>query len=168
MAVSALGHRVCGIVASARDAIARAGAHQPDVTLMDIRLSGDSSGVDAAREIYACHRLRCIFLSANLDGATRAALSAYVPIAFLGKPFLPIALQRAWKWRRGGLEAARRHNGKLRKVMEAIQVVVQLFAQVVDVFHPLEMGKRSDSRTAGRLRQCGACARENDLVIVTL
>ena len=50
MAVIALGHRVCGIVASARDAIAQAGAHQPDVTLMDIRLSGDSSGVDAARE----------------------------------------------------------------------------------------------------------------------
>jgi hypothetical protein len=52
--------------------------------------------------------------------------------------------------------------------MEAIQVVVQLSAQVVDAFHPLEMGKRSDSRTAGRLRQCGTCARENDLVIVTL
>jgi hypothetical protein len=29
--------------------------------------------------------------------------------------------------------------------MEAIQVVVQLSAQVVDVFHPLEMGKRSDN-----------------------
>jgi hypothetical protein len=39
-----------------------------------------------AREIYARHRLRCIFLSANLDGATRAALSAYEQIAFLGKP----------------------------------------------------------------------------------
>jgi DNA-binding NarL/FixJ family response regulator len=51
MAVTALGHRVCGIVASARDAITQAGAHQPYVTLMDIRLSGDSSGVDATCEI---------------------------------------------------------------------------------------------------------------------
>jgi two-component system, response regulator PdtaR len=53
MAVTTLGHDVCGIAASANDVIAQAGAHQPDVTLMDIRLSGGSSGVHAAREIYA-------------------------------------------------------------------------------------------------------------------
>lgn len=95
MAVTKLGHEVCGIAASASDAIAQATAHQPDVTLMDIRLANGSSGAEAAREIYARHGLRCIFLSANLDGATQAALGAVAPIAFLGKPFLPTALQRA-------------------------------------------------------------------------
>lgn len=95
MAVAGLGHHVCAIAVSAADAIAQASAHRPDVTLMDIRLSGGSSGIDAAREIYARHRLRCIFLSANLDGAAQAALNTCEPFAFLGKPFLPIALRRA-------------------------------------------------------------------------
>ena len=94
MTVTELGHDVCGIATSASDAIAQAGAHKPDVILMDIRLS-DGSGIDAAREICACHGMRCIFLTANLDGATQAALSACGPIAFLGKPFLPFALKRA-------------------------------------------------------------------------
>ena len=31
----------------------------------------------------------------HLDGATQAALSTYEPIAFVGKPFLPVALRRA-------------------------------------------------------------------------
>jgi len=62
---------------------------------MDIRLSGGSSGVEAAREIHARQGLRCIFLSANLDEATQRAVHPCDPIAFVGKPVLPIVLERA-------------------------------------------------------------------------
>ena len=62
-----------------------------------IRLAKGSSGVDAARELYERHALRCIFVSANLDEPTRAALMPYDPIEFLGKPVLPFKLQRALK-----------------------------------------------------------------------
>jgi two-component system, response regulator PdtaR len=93
--VEDFGHQVCAIAVSTAEAIAEAAAHLPDVALMDIRLAGGSSGIDAAREIHARHGLRCIFLSANLDAAARAAVRAYEPVDFVGKPILPAQLQRA-------------------------------------------------------------------------
>ena len=87
--VADLGHEVCATAATASDALARATALKPDVAIMDIRLAKGSSGVDAARELYERHGLRCIFVSANLDEPTRAALVPYDPIEFLGKPVLP-------------------------------------------------------------------------------
>jgi hypothetical protein len=44
------------------------------VVLMDIRRAGDSSRVDAARELHSRQELRCIFLIANLDEPTRTEL----------------------------------------------------------------------------------------------
>lgn len=52
---------------------------------MDIRLAQGSSGIGAAREIYAQLSLRCVFLSGNLDEATRLQLLPYEPIDFVGK-----------------------------------------------------------------------------------
>jgi hypothetical protein len=39
--------------------------------------------------------LRCIFVSANLDEPTRKAVEPYDPMEFLGKPVIPVMLQRA-------------------------------------------------------------------------
>jgi len=83
------------VASSASEVSAQAASHYPDVVLMDIRLAKGSSGIDAAREIYADHKLRCIFLSGTLDEATRQAVHTCEPIAFLGKPILPVQLQRA-------------------------------------------------------------------------
>jgi two-component system, response regulator PdtaR len=90
-----LGHEVCAVAASARDAVVYASTHCPDVALMDIRLARDSSGIDAARELHSRYGLRCIFLSGNLDEATRNAVLSCEPVAFVGKPILPVQLQRA-------------------------------------------------------------------------
>ena len=95
MLVTEFGHEVCAVASSASEASARAASHHPDVVLVDIRLAHGSSGVDAARAIYAQHKLRCIFLSGNLDEATQHAVRACEPIAFLGKPILPVQLQWA-------------------------------------------------------------------------
>jgi CheY-like chemotaxis protein len=97
MLVTDLAHVVCATAASAPEAVAQAAALNPDVVLMDIRLAGGTSGVEAARVLHARHALRCIFLSANLDERTRASIAPYDPIAFVGKPVLPILLQRALK-----------------------------------------------------------------------
>jgi two-component system, response regulator PdtaR len=97
MLVAELGHEVCATAVSADQAIERADALRPDVVLMDIRLRRGSSGVDAARELHARQALRCIFLSANLDEPTRTALLPYEPIDFIGKPVMPVSLQRALK-----------------------------------------------------------------------
>jgi DNA-binding NarL/FixJ family response regulator len=95
--VAELGHEVCATAASAAGAIALATLHNPHVVLMDVRLAHGSSGIDAARELHAQQALRCIFLSANLDEPTRRALLPYEPIDFVGKPVLPVVLQRALK-----------------------------------------------------------------------
>jgi two-component system, response regulator PdtaR len=95
--VVGLGHEVCATAMSASGAISLATAHNPDVVLMDIRLAQGSSGIDAAREIHARLGLRCIFLSGNLDEATRSTLLPFQPIDFVGKPVLPVVLQRALK-----------------------------------------------------------------------
>lgn len=97
MLVAELGHEVCATAASAAGAIALSALHKPDVVLMDIRLAEGSSGIDAAREIHEQQALRCIFLSGNLDEATRSTLLPYDPIDFVGKPVLPVVLQRALK-----------------------------------------------------------------------
>ena len=95
--VAELGHEVCATAASAAGAIALATLHNPHVVLMDVRLADGSSGIDAAMELHAQQALRCIFLSANLDEPTRTALLPYEPIDFVGKPVLPVVLQRALK-----------------------------------------------------------------------
>jgi DNA-binding NarL/FixJ family response regulator len=92
--VAEFGHEVVGTVRSAPEVIAQAMALSPDVALMDIRLA-HSSGIDAARELHRSQGLRCIFLSANLDEPTRAALLLLEPIEFVGKPVMPVVLQRA-------------------------------------------------------------------------
>jgi DNA-binding NarL/FixJ family response regulator len=97
MLIAEFGHEVCGTAATASQAIDLAALHNPDVVLMDIRLARGSSGVDAAREIHARQALRCIFLSGNLDEGTRSALQPFEPIDFVGKPVLPVVLQRALK-----------------------------------------------------------------------
>ena len=96
--VAEFGHEVCATAASAAGAIALATEHNPDVVLMDIRLAQGSSGIDAAKHLHAQQALRCIFLSANLDEPTRGeALLTYEPIDFVGKPVLPVVLERALK-----------------------------------------------------------------------
>lgn len=89
------GHEVCAIAASAPEAVESAARHRPDIALMDIRLARGTSGIDAAREIHARQGLRCIFLSGNLDDGIRQRLGCCAPIAFVGKPVLPVALHRA-------------------------------------------------------------------------
>lgn len=92
-----LGYAVCAIARSADEAVARAGEHRPDVTLMDIQLAGGSSGIDAARELHARYGLRCIFLSGNIDEALKIAVQSCDPIDFVGKPVLPTTLHQALK-----------------------------------------------------------------------
>jgi CheY-like chemotaxis protein len=87
--------RGCGTAVADLEAIAAAATFHPDVVLMEIRLAGGSSGIEAAREIHASHGLRCIFLSGNLDETTRRTLQPYEPMGFIAKPILPSALQSA-------------------------------------------------------------------------
>jgi DNA-binding NarL/FixJ family response regulator len=93
--VASFGYEVCTIARSTDDALAKAIALRPDIVLTDIRLARGSNGVDLARELHARMAVRCIFVSANLDEPTRRAVEPYDPIEFMGKPIIPVVLERA-------------------------------------------------------------------------
>lgn len=89
------GHAVCAIARDADLAVEQGQFHKPDVVLMDLRLARGTSGSDAARRLHKCHRIRCIFISGNIDQAARCELAPFEPIDFIDKPINPFHLRRA-------------------------------------------------------------------------
>ena len=99
--VEGAGHRVLAIARDPAEAMEAAAKQRPDFALMDIRLHGGTSGLDAARMLYELWGVRSIYLSANVDTTTRAQAHQWQPLGFVGKPFLPAevlaAIERAAK-----------------------------------------------------------------------
>jgi two-component system, response regulator PdtaR len=93
--IEGAGHRVLAIARDPPEAMEAASKQRPDFALMDIRLHGGTSGLEAARMLYECWGVRSIYLSANLDAATRAQADQWQPLGFIGKPFLPAELLAA-------------------------------------------------------------------------
>ncbi|MES2116137.1 MAG: EAL domain-containing protein [Pseudomonadota bacterium] len=81
------GYLVCGVAASADDALALARQHQPDLVLMDIRLQGIMDGIEAADVLRRELDIPVIFLSAHSDNVTLQRATASLPYAFLLKPY---------------------------------------------------------------------------------
>ncbi len=61
---------------------------QPDLAILDIRLSGTKTGIDLAHHINDEYELPFIFLTSNSDGATIEEAKNTNPAAFLVKPFV--------------------------------------------------------------------------------
>jgi len=81
------GYEVVGIVTTAEEAVAAAGAQRPRLAIMDIRLASERDGVDAAIEIYARFKIRSIFASAHGDAEVRARAEAACPLGWVAKPY---------------------------------------------------------------------------------
>jgi two-component system, response regulator PdtaR len=86
-ALEEAGLECSGLAASAERAIELAARDHPDLILMDIRLSGEMDGVDAALRIYRDYGIRCIFSSAHTDAATRSRAEEAHPLGWLQKPY---------------------------------------------------------------------------------
>jgi CheY-like chemotaxis protein len=85
--LKSLGYPVCGKAGSAEDAIFCAKETNPDVILMDIRLSGMLDGIDAAKIIRKSMNSRIIFLTSFTDDAVLERVKAVHPEGFIEKPF---------------------------------------------------------------------------------
>lgn len=98
MAVSDLGHTVCGTATTEAEAIALVERERPDVALMDVRLAG-GDGIAAARRLHSDHGVRSIFLSGYADHGVMARITETYPLGVVHKPFshaqLKIALDLA-------------------------------------------------------------------------
>ena len=93
--VEAAGHNVVGFAQNLDSCKKAVRKSIPDVALMDLRLKGGESGADVARWLKDGLNVRCIFVSGNLDDAQRARLRELDPVAFVGKPVLPVQLEKA-------------------------------------------------------------------------
>ena len=80
-----MGYRVVDIACTGPAAIAATEQFRPDLILMDIRLSGEVDGIDAAMEIRKSHHTPVIFLSAYADEQTSQRAQAVGLCKFLSK-----------------------------------------------------------------------------------
>jgi two-component system, response regulator PdtaR len=91
-ALTDAGFDVVGVASSADDALRLAGTERPTLMVMDIRLSGDHDGVEAALEMFEQHGVRCVFATAHHTPEVRARARPAAPLAWLRKPYTMAAL----------------------------------------------------------------------------
>ncbi len=82
-----LGHDVVGTVDSGHEAVRTAAERQPDLVLMDIRLTGGTDGIEAAIDIRNRLGIPSIFMSAYSDRSTKQRALEARPYDWLEKPF---------------------------------------------------------------------------------
>jgi PAS domain S-box-containing protein len=87
------GYDVIGIADTGADAIEMAGAHRPDLVLMDITLKGHMNGIEAAKTIRKRFGIPVIYLTAHSDDATIEKAVVSEPFGYLIKPIDERALQ---------------------------------------------------------------------------
>jgi len=92
-ALEAAGHIIVNEVASGSQAILWASQHQPDVVLMDIRLSDETDGLEAAQTIANDYSIPIVFLTAHADDATIQRALETSPFGYVVKPFRRRELQ---------------------------------------------------------------------------
>jgi two-component system, response regulator PdtaR len=94
-----LGYAVCGLAATASQAVRTAEAERPDLVLMDIRLADGSNGIDAAAEIRERLGIPSLSVTAHDDPATLRRADAARPLGYVRKPYsdadIYTALRRA-------------------------------------------------------------------------
>jgi len=120
-----LGYGVAGIAGSGDEAIRLAGSSHPGIILMDVRLHGETDGIQAAESIRRQHDIPIIFLTSHSDDETvrRAALTA--PYGYLTKPFQIKEL-------RAGIEVALAKARMERQLREADQWFAHTLRCVAD------------------------------------
>ena len=85
--LTALGYQVLGIADNGPDAIALAARLRPAAVLMDIRLKGSMSGIEAARQIYQQQQTPIIFASAHSDRETLQRAQIDAQFGYIVKPY---------------------------------------------------------------------------------
>lgn len=85
--LQAFGFEVLATVSSGQEAVDMTLSLHPDIVLMDIMLSGDMDGIEAAAKIKEQHRVPIVFLTAYADEATLERAKQTEPFGYILKPF---------------------------------------------------------------------------------
>jgi CheY-like chemotaxis protein len=87
------GYEICGVAASAKEFLTLAEQERPDLAIIDVRLAGGASGIDAAIEVSSRIGLGILFVTAD----PQRVLDPPAPVgeACLSKPFTEPELIKA-------------------------------------------------------------------------
>ena len=91
--LESLGYSVPAETGSGEEAVDAAARLHPDVVLMDIRLSGEMDGIDAAAQIRDQFGVPVVYLTAYADETTLERAKLTEPFGYLLKPVEPRTLQ---------------------------------------------------------------------------
>ncbi len=83
----ARGYAIRGTASTKEDAIRQAIDNKPDFVLMDIRLTGENDGIEAAHEIKQRIPTRIIFMTGYSNEEVKKRAMETQPLAYLVKPF---------------------------------------------------------------------------------
>jgi CheY-like chemotaxis protein len=88
------GHEVLALVRTGEEAVKEGTKLRPDLVLMDIRLAGKMTGIEAAIELRAAG-IPSVFASAHTDPGMRLSGEEAKPLGWLAKPFTSSGLSSA-------------------------------------------------------------------------
>ncbi len=84
--ITSIGHIVTNSSPTGKDAIYNAGEMQPDLVLMDIELSGETDGIETAKELKSLHNIPVVFVTGSYDNDTIERAKQVEPMGYLIKP----------------------------------------------------------------------------------
>ncbi len=93
--LESMGYQVTSLVASGEEAVLMAQEEKPDLVLMDITLSGRTSGIEAASQIRTNSSIPVIYLTAHSNEETLKRATQTDPYGYLIKPVGNIELHNA-------------------------------------------------------------------------
>ncbi len=82
-----LGYVVCGVAFSGEDAIRKAGDTKPDLVLMDVRLQGKMTGIEAASHIRKERDVPIVYVTAYTRVLLRDIPEREGKFLYVSKPF---------------------------------------------------------------------------------
>lgn len=85
--LEAMSYSVPAEIRSGEEAVVAASRLRPDLVLMDIRLSGEMDGIDAAAQIREQFDIPVVYLTAYANGETLERAEMTEPSGYLIKPF---------------------------------------------------------------------------------
>jgi response regulator RpfG family c-di-GMP phosphodiesterase len=124
------GYETPPFIASGEDAVGNILAIRPDVILMDIKLAGPMSGVQAANDIHAQLDIPIIFMTAYADDERLQAAMSTEPYGYLVKPVqepeLRAAIQMAL-YKHGLDQKLRQSEARSRLNAERMATLVKIY-----------------------------------------
>ncbi|SRR6266568_590607 len=85
--LSNIGYDVCAVTAYGEEAVEKALELRPDLVLMDIRLRGNMTGIEATEKIHQVADTPIVYLTAFSDALTIDSAKMTQPFGYVEKPF---------------------------------------------------------------------------------